>query len=94
MVYYDAKNGERQDVETLADLIKIARRVKRDKEYGSAFLLNPLDCCYVTFSTDLNTRDGECGGFCLLWTNGNGYRAVRPYAYKNAATALKTLTYI
>ena len=90
MVYYDG-NGDRHDVKSLPDLIKIAKRVKREKEYGAAFFLNALDCAYVEYSTALNTKYGESGGCCLLWSNGNGYRAVEPYAYKNAATALKAL---
>jgi hypothetical protein len=91
MVYYDGQTGKRMNVAGIADLIEIAKRVKRDKEYGATFMINPLDCAYVTFSTDLNTKDGERGGFCLLWSDGRGYRALKPYAYKNAATALKAL---
>jgi hypothetical protein len=91
MVYYDG-NGERRDVNSLKELIKIAKRVKREKEYGAAFFLNALDCVYVEYSTALYTKDGKPGGFCLLWSNGNGYRAVKPYAYKSAAVALKALS--
>jgi hypothetical protein len=91
MVYRDG-NGDRHDVKNLSDLIKIALRAKREKEYGAAFFLNPLDCAYVEYSTALNTKDGESGGFCLLWSNGNGYRAVKPYAYTNAMASLKALS--
>lgn len=79
------------DVARLDDLTKIAKRVKRDEEYGAVFKINPLDCVYVTYSTDLNTKSGTQGGFCLLWSDGRAYKAVKPYAYENARAALNAL---
>jgi hypothetical protein len=91
MLYYDGHTGEKTKVAGLDDLTDIAKRVKRDKEYGAVFKIDELDCAYVTYSTDLYTQDGELGGFCLLWSDGMGYKAIKPYAYKSAKRALTAL---
>lgn len=91
MLYFSGITGDRMEVVNIESLIAIAKRVRRDKEYGAVFKINPLDCAYVTYSTDLYTAGGEYGGFCLLWSDGRGHKAIKPYAFKNASTALKAL---
>jgi hypothetical protein len=91
MFYQNGNTGEWRQVARLDDLIEIAKRVKHDREYGAEFKIDVRDNAYVAYSTDLYTKDGEYGGFCLLWSDGRGYRALKPYAYKSAAAALRAL---
>ena len=70
MLYIDGDLGVRQNVDTLDELVAIADRVVRNREFGAVFKLKPNDDRHVLYACDVPVKKGFLpSAFCLLTGN-------------------------